>query len=366
MRILHIDTELTWRGGENQLRLLLNGLKGTDLENHVALRPGSLAIERLRGLAQQIVLPMRGGFDLFAARQLANYCKSKKIDIIDAHTSNGHAMGLLLRHFCPGTRLVVHRRVDYAPHRGLLNRRKYLSPKVDRYVAISHAIANVLTQYGVPAARLEVVRSAIDPAIYEHIDAVQARRELTQSFGLDFGTMLIGNASALTDQKGYEVLLDAAAILKRQGENFHVFIAGDGPLMSDLECQRQTLGLAHHVTFLGFIKEVPTFLRALDILAVPSHFEGLGTILLDGLAAGLAVAATAVGGIPEVIMPEVTGLLSADGDADGLALNLTRLLHEHDLRKRLNAAGRAHIDAEFSVGAMIAGNLDVYQKLLRS
>ncbi|MEN9834674.1 MAG: hypothetical protein RL011_867 [Pseudomonadota bacterium] len=366
MRILHIDTELTWRGGENQLRLLLNGLRTSDIENHVALRPGSLASERLRGLAQQIVLPIRGGFDLLAARQLAAYCKSKKIDIIDAHTSNAHAMGLLLRHFCPSTRLVVHRRVDYAPHRGLLNRRKYLSLKVDRYVAISQAIAGVLADYGIPAARIEVVRSAIDPSIYEHLDQAEARRELTQSFGLDPGTTLIGNASALTDQKGYEVLLDAASILKRQGENFHVFIAGDGPLMGALERQRQSLDLAHHVTFLGFIKEVPSFLRALDILAVPSHFEGLGTILLDGLAAGLAVAATAVGGIPEVIVPEVTGLLSADGDADGLALNLTRLLHDRDLRQQLNKRGRAHIDAEFSIGAMIAGNLDVYQKVLRS
>ena len=366
MRILHIDTELTWRGGENQLRLLLNGLKSTDIENHVALRPGSLAIERLHGLAEQIVLPIRGGFDLLAARQLATYCKSKKIDLIDAHTSNGHALGLLLRHFCPWTRLVVHRRVDYAPHRGLLNRRKYLSPKVDSYVAISHAIAGVLANYGIPDNRIEVVRSAIDPSVYESLDRETARRELAQSFGIDPKTLLIGNASALTDQKGYEVLLDAASILKRQGENFHVFIAGDGPLMSQLERQRQALDLAHHVTFLGFIKEVPSFLRALDILAVPSHYEGLGTILLDGLAAGLAVAATAVGGIPEVILPDDTGLLSADGDADGLALNLARLLRDGDLRQRLNAAGRSHIDAEFSIGAMIGGNLDVYRKVLRS
>ena len=366
MRILHIDTEMTWRGGENQLRLLLAGLARTDVENHVALRPQSLAVERLKGLAQQVVLPMRGGFDLLAARQLAAYCKAHRIDLIDAHTANGHSLGLLIRHLYPRVRLVVHRRVDYAPRQGLLNRRKYLSSKVDRFVAISHCIAKILADYGIPESRISVVRSAIDTSIYGAMDRAQARAELAQSFGIAPEVTLIGNASALTDQKGYEVLLDAAAILKRQGEQFHVFIAGDGPLMSNLERQRQALDLAHHVTFLGFIKEVPTFLTSLDILAVPSHNEGLGTILLDGLAAGLAVAATAVGGIPEVILPEVTGLLSADSDSDGLALNLARLIHNPELRSRLNAAGKVHIAEEFSIAAMVGGNLDIYRELLRT
>ena len=366
MRILHIDTEMTWRGGENQLRLLLEGLATSDIENYVALRPGSLAADRLKGLAQQVLVPMRGGFDPIAAWRLADYCRSHKIDIIDAHTANAHMLGLLIRRFYARPRLIVHRRVDYAPHGGWLNQRKYLSPKVDRYVAISHAIAGVLTTYGVPSARISVVRSAIKTGGYDDSRRADARAELARNFGIDPTAALIGNASALTHQKGYEVLINAAAILKRQGENFHIFIAGDGPLQLSLEQQRQALGLEHHVTFLGFIKEVPTFLSALDILAVSSHFEGLGTILLDGLAAGLAVAATAVGGIPEVIQADRTGLLSADGDADGLALNLIRLIRDPALRQQLNAAGRTHIAEEFSIGSMVGGNLEIYQEIGRS
>src|SRR6185437_7301144 len=109
----------------------------------------------------------------------------------------------------------------------------------------------------------------------------------------------------------------------------------------------------HHVTFLGFIEDVPSFLAGLDALAVPSNFEGLGTILLDGTAAGLPIAATRVGGIPEVIVDGETGLLSEVGDADGLAANLARLVADPALGARLNAAEREKVAREFSVGAMV-------------
>lgn len=365
MRVLHLDTEMTWRGGENQLRLLLEGLRDKNVENHVAVRPGSAAAKRLQGLAQIVEIPMRGGFDPFAAWRLHRYCKKHGIQLIDAHTGNGHSLGLLVKRFSPAIKLVVHRRVDFRPGDGLTHKKKYLSPQIDRYVAISDAIKGVLTSYGVPADRVRVVKSAVPTDGYKAFDRAKEKQDLASTFSIDPALPFIGNAAAMTHQKGYETLIDAVKILKDQGQQFHVFIAGDGELARPLEAQRANLGLEHDITFLGFIDQVPRFLSALDIMAAPSRFEGLGTVLLDAIAAGCALAATRVGGIPEIIDPGETGLLSEVEDAKGLAANLALLIKDPPLRRRLNAAARARLTREFSVDAMVHGNLALYRELLK-
>lgn len=364
-RVLHIDTEMTWRGGENQLRLLLEGLGPSDVECHVAVRPGSAAAERLARLAKLVLTPMRGGFDLKAAWTLAQHCKEHEVDLIDAHTSNAHSLALLTRLFYPRVKVVVHRRVDYAPGDSFVNRKKYLTPKVDLFIAISEAIRGVLTDYGVPASRVRVARSAVSDAPYKNLDRREARAALAAAYGIDPGLPFLGNASALTDQKGHDVLLKALKALKDRGVPFHCFIAGDGALRDPLEKQRIQLGLEHDVTFMGFIQDVARFLAALDVLAMPSNYEGLGTVILDATFAGACVVATKVGGIPEVILPEKTGLLSPVGDAEAFAANLARVCPDAALRQHLNTAAKQHVHREFSVAAMVGGNLDAYREVLR-
>ncbi len=364
MRVLHLDTEMTWRGGENQLRLLLEGLASTDIESHVALRPGSAAAARLKPQARVFECPMRGGMDPGAGWRLARYCKQHAIDLIDAHTSNAHSLALLASLFHPVLKIVVHRRVDYEPKRDLVNRLKYESARVDRYVAISEAIKRVLVGWGLPASRISVVKSAVEHGKLRSLDRERCRAQLATTYGIEPGKTFIGNASALTAQKGHDVLLHAAAELKRRGVPFHVFVAGDGELTNPLEKLRTHLGLEHDVTFMGFITDVASFLGGLDVMAVPSNFEGLGTVILDAIGAGLPVVATRVGGIPEIVIHGDTGMLSEKGDAKGLADNLEALVKDPALRGKLNSQARAWIDREFSVKAMVGGNLDVYRELL--
>lgn len=364
MRILHIATEMTWRGGENQLRLLLEGLRQVGTTCHVVARPGSQAATRLAPLASVLSLPMRGGFNPRAAIQIARYCRRHHVQLLDAHSSHAHSLGLMVKWLMPDLKLVVHRRVDYQPGRDFINRRKYMSQRVDAYVAISKAIKEILTAYGLPRERIYVARSAVDGTKYQQFDRSLEKAALAKTYGLDASLPFLGNASALTEQKGYDILMRAVKNLKERGHRFHCFIAGDGHLRDDLERLRITLNLEHDVTFLGFIDDVPRFLSALDVLAVPSNYEGLGTIILDGIHAGLSVAATAVGGIPEMIQHEVTGLLSNIGDAQGLSTNLARLLSDKELRTQLAKRAKNHIDQNFSVRSMVEDNLRVYKTLL--
>lgn len=364
MRLLHIDTELTWRGGENQLRLLLEGLRPTDADSFVAVRPGSAAAKRLAGIAPLIEIPMRGGFDPGAARALAKACDTHAIDLIDAHTSNAHSLALLTRFLRPSVRIVVHRRVDYPPKSGIVNRWKYHSGKVDRYIAISEAIKGVLVAYGLPASRVSVVRSAVDGTAYASFDRTVEKAALVHAYGIDPQVPLIGNASALSKQKDYPTLLAAAGILKQRGVPFHMFIAGDGPERDALERQRLTAGLEYDVTFLGFIEQVPRFLSALDVFAISSEYEGLGTIALEAAHAGLCLVSTNVGGLPEIVRDGVTGLLAPAHDPVSFAAQLERVLRDETLRKKLAAAATAHVCSEFSLGSMVGGNLEVYKAIL--
>jgi glycosyltransferase involved in cell wall biosynthesis len=364
VRVLHIDTERTWRGGENQLRLLLVGSRDSNIENHVAVRAGAPAEQKLAGLAPLVAVSPRSSVDVSVARQLAKYCRTHAIDVMDAHTSHAHTLGLMIQLFAPQTRLVVHRRVDYPPGNDLINRWKYRTPRVARYVAISDFIKGVLVRSGIDAARVSVVKSATDPGAFAQVDRHAARSALSQALGLPVGLPLLGNASALTEQKGHDVLLRACKRLKDQGVPFHGVIAGDGNLRDPLERQRIDLGLEHHVSFLGFVEDVPAVLGALDVLAVPSNYEGLGTILLDGTHAGCALVTTNVGGIPEMVKDGVTGLSCNAGDDAALATNLRRALEDAPLRAKLVENARALVAREFSVAAMTGGNLEVYRSLM--
>ena len=152
--------------------------------------------------------------------------------------------------------------------------------------------------------------------------------------------------------------------IKDAGLPFHCIIAGEGKLRESLESQVQMLGLQAHVTFLGFIDDVDSLLLGLDILCVPSNNEGLGTIILDGILAGCAIVATAVGGIPEIVHHGRTGLISPKGDVMAFSRNLATAIGSEGLRATLVRGGRAHVEAEFSLNAMLQGNLRIYSQLL--
>jgi glycosyltransferase involved in cell wall biosynthesis len=118
------------------------------------------------------------------------------------------------------------------------------------------------------------------------------------------------------------------------------------------------------VTLLGFIDDVPRFLSALDVLTISSRFEGLGTIVLESIGAGLAVAATAAGGIPEMIIDKKTGLLSPIDQPEAFAASIISLLDSKELRLQLSKEALLHVSKNFSIETMIKRNIANYKSLI--
>jgi glycosyltransferase involved in cell wall biosynthesis len=364
MNILHLDSEKTWRGGQNQTKILIDGLESQGINCHLAASEDSSMYKTMHGKIPTIAIEMRGALPLFPAAILARYCRTHSIDIIDAQGSKAHSLAVLVRRKCKTVKVVVHRRVDYLPKKHFFNRYKYFSAYIDQYIAISDAIGNVLKAFGVEENRISVVKSCATPLTFNFSSKQEAKLALAAKEGFDPALPLIGNVSALTNQKDYPTLLKALRHLKDKGEKFFCVIAGDGELCDKLHRMHEELDLASHVKFLGFRKDVPDVLQALDVLAMTSQYEGLGTIILDAIQAGCCVVATNVGGIPEIISHEKTGLLSKPRMPKAFANNLAKAIKTPELRAVLNTAAKDLVAREFSAEKMIAGNLDVYRKVL--
>jgi glycosyltransferase involved in cell wall biosynthesis len=140
-------------------------------------------------------------------------------------------------------------------------------------------------------------------------------------------------------------------------------IAGEGELRSALERQIKDYHLEKHVLLAGFRPDVLSLHKAFDIFVMSSVTEGLGTSLLDAMAAGKPIVATRAGGIPEVVADGETGLIVAPRDHEALAEAIIRLLKDDDLRRGMGDAGRARARALFGAERMVQNTLHVYQRV---
>ena len=358
IKVLHLGNEISWRGGENQIRLLIEN-SPEDIKHFVAYPKTSRAFNRFNEVANCYPMASLSPYSIQNILGLIKFCKENKIDIIDAHSSGGHSLAVLVKTFYRSVKLVVHRRVAFKIK---TNRyKKYLNPKVDHFVAISKAIKKNLLSTGLAENKISVIYSAVCAEPYAHLDKANIKEQLLAGRGEN--KIIIGNASAMTEEKGYQNLIEALKILKDQGLNFLVFFAGDGTLKSELEQMVKNFCLESSVKFLGHIQNIPEFLFGLDIFVMPSLNEGLGTVLIDASLAGCAICSTRVGGIPEVVVDGSTGLLSEPGNSVALADNIKRLMSDKSLRERLSESARQRALDVFSVKAMVQKNIEVYKSL---
>jgi glycosyltransferase involved in cell wall biosynthesis len=174
---------------------------------------------------------------------------------------------------------------------------------------------------------------------------------------------VIGTACRLAPIKGLTYLIRALAIVRRRIPEIRLEIAGSGPEQPALEEEIRTLGLRDSVSFLGWQKDLFTPLRTWDVFALPSLDEGLPIAAIEAMASGLPVVASAVGGLPELVIDGATGYLVPSRDPEVLAERLAALLLNPDLRRTMGAAGHARARQHFSEEQMVSAVSDVYDKL---
>ncbi len=338
-RVLHLDAEPGYRGGQRQLRLLLAAQRhDPGLAVAAVVRSERLRRE-LRGLG---VSTRRWGVDT-AARLLG--CDQ---DLVHAHDARSHAFARGLGWPGAGRALVVHRRVDDAPHDRALTRWKYAA---GAFVCVSTAVADVLLAAGVPRDRLTVIWSAVEPG-----PAVAPPRPVGPALRLV-------SLGALVEHKGQADLLRALAATRHP---HRLTLLGDGPLRRDLTRLVAALGLGDRVAFGGDVGDGRDQIGAADAFVHPSRTEGLGTAVLDAQALARPVVVSRVGGLPEICPPEV-GRLVPPRDPVALAGALDDLgelaVRDPAAFAGLGLAGRARVLRHHRPAALSAAVRAVYDGL---
>ncbi len=360
MLSLHIDTARTWRGGQNQALLTVLGLRGLGHRTVLVAHPqGELRRRAAEGL-DLIGLAPRSELDLAAAWRLARVLKQIQPQVVHAHDPHGVAVAAAAIGFGGldvKPTLVASRRVDFQLKMNALSQWKYR--QVAAFLCASDAIRQILIAQGIPRERALTIHEGIDLA---HVDAAPPV-SVREAFWLPTNAPVVGCIGALVDHKGHRYLVHAAADIVRAVPEARIVILGEGDLRVELTRMIHELGLERHVLLPGFRPDVLSLLKAFDVFVMPSLTEGLGTSILDAMACTKAVVASAVGGIPEVVEPETTGLLVPPRDASALGAAIVRLLRDPALCQRLAAGGRARVERQFTADRMVQETLDVYRRL---
>ena len=336
-RILHVDSERPWRGGQNQVLLLMRHQRARGLDPHLAAPADAALLTRAaaEGFAIHPVA-MRGTWDLASVLALAGLLRSLRPDIVHWHAARAHAIGAMASLLDPGPVRVLSRRVVFPVRRTIGSRLLYALP-VDRIAAISDAVRDALAQSGVDSRKIDVVPSGIEPT--PPLEPAR-RAELRRTLDCGEGEVAAITVSALAPGKGHEDLLRAAAAAAKTAPRLRLWLAGEGPLERKLKAEARALGLEATVQFLGFRTDISSLLHAADFFCLATHSEGLGSSILEAMSAGLPVVATRVGGVPEIVEDGATGILVPAADPAGLARAMARMAGDGGLRERMGAKGR--------------------------
>ncbi|MFZ2649945.1 MAG: glycosyltransferase [Burkholderiaceae bacterium] len=351
MRILHVIDTLEFGGAEKVLVALANGFAS---QHEVSIccisRSGPLASE-LDPRIKVICMGRGAGNDYLLPWRLARHISQARYDVVHTHNWGVFLEGGIAS-WLARTPVAIHTvHGPYAPHgpgwvqslKRLLRHslERLVARGFRRVVAVSDSIRDYIPKtVGIRAGKLSTVRNGIVGA------AVSAPRTPdTLSF------ITVGRLDAI---KNHEMMIDAFARVAKALPQAHLTIVGDGPRRQAIDSRIEQLGLRSRVAMLGFRTDVAELLARADVFLLSSRYEGISIALLEAMRAGLPTVATNVGGVPETVLAQRTGMLVEPGDTEAFAQAMRTLATAPDRRRAFGAAAQALQQQEFSLGAMLA------------
>lgn len=373
IRICHVMTADLWAGAEVQLATTASYLvERSDVNvSAVLFNDGRLADELRRlGIGVTIVDEARHGA-LHIVRFLTRFLRDNRINLVHTHRYKDTVLGTIAAKLAgvPHVIRTVHGLREPMAGWEHWKFRAYetldqaaLLCVADRVIPVSKQIADTLKDRGYPPAMLTPIHNGID------LRKVIARRppaEVRRTLGIDANTILIGTAGRLSPVKGHAGFLRAARLILEQEPGAKFLIAGGGPLEDDLVALARQLQINGACHFLGPRADVHDLTAAMDMFVLPSLNEGMPMAILEAMALGTPVVATAVGGVPEVVQHRVTGLLVPPGDERALAAACLELARDRERATRLGAQARRVVMEEFSHEQNGQALIDVYRAVRR-
>jgi glycosyltransferase involved in cell wall biosynthesis len=369
VRILHISSARALGGGERHLADLSNALAKRGHDVYVALSRRSPLREELRGVPARnlVALPLRNALDVGSAHALAHLVRRHRIQIIHAHMARDYPLAAYAaRRNAQEARLVITRHVLFP----LSRLHTWTLSNVARVVAVSQAVARELQAQRIfPAGKIIVIPNGIDMGRFDKGARGFDREAFRQSLKIAPGRLVVGTVGELNRLKGQEEFLRAASLVAARFTEADFIIAGEdfsrtGEHRARILKLIGELGLEGRVYLTGWLEDVAPLLDALDLFVSASRTESFGLAIVEAMASGLAVVATATEGARETIEDDATGKLVPIDDHTALAGAIARLLEDERARARLGGRARVAAHERFSLERMIDATESVYRDAL--
>lgn len=357
MRVLYVDLEREWRGGQSQALLTLLGLRERELQVELVAACDSPLALRSREAGISVHEVARFGLRARAAAAIRRRLAQRGFDL--AHLNEPHALtAAWLAGAYKKLPLLLSRRIGFPLRKGWVSRTRYAT--VERFVANSKNVAQSLLDCGIAFERISIVNEGVE---IPPLPSPEQRNNARRHWGAKDNEFLFGCVSVFVPEKGQRHLIEALAIVRKTHPEARLLLAGDGQCRAELDELAKQWGQSEAVLFPGFVNDITKVYDALDAFAFPSEFEGLGTALQSAMAAGLPSISTSRGALAEVVGREGTALV-VEPNGKEFATAMLRLVTDADLRKKLSEAGRREVQERFSAERMVDGTIQVYETVL--
>jgi glycosyltransferase involved in cell wall biosynthesis len=375
LRVLHIITQSRPLGGAQHNTLALAARMDRErFHSEIACGSGGplIAAAAAAGVVVTVLPtldnPVNPVADARAALDIIRLCHRRRYDIVHTHSTKAGMLGRLAAVLC-GVPIVVH-----TIHAVPFHRSQHIAIRLaslwgerlagrwcDQLIAVGDALADDFARAGVrPRRGIITIRSGID---FSRFDPPGDRLEVRRRLGVAPGQPVVGAVGHLLPAKGYPYLLEAARRLSGRFTDLRLVIVGEGPLQDDMRERSRALGLDQRCVFLGRRHDVPELLRAFDVFAQASLWEGIPRAVQEAMYVGLPVVATDVNGTSEIVEHGVSGLLVPPRDPAALAQAIGDLLADRNRAARMGAQGRRRISSEFSVECTVQRTEALYLEL---
>ena len=362
VRVLHIDFQKEWRGGQQQGVYLFETMLNKGYHTMFACRPNS----KLSSYFKKNNLPlfevnMFAEIDLVSAFKIASFCKKNNFNILYLHSAGAHSIGLLAKIFYRRLKLVGIRRVDFKIKSNFLSQLKYQSSFVNSIVCISNEIKRVMLGCGINNNVLKVIYSGIDTQKFKHL---KFDSDFKKKLKIPKNNIVIGTIAALVGHKDYPNLLNAAKIVCKKRTNITFIAVGDGKKRDELKELHSKLNLGDKFIFTGYQTDVGKYLLLFDVFVLASKTEGLGTSILDAQSVGIPIVATNAGGIPEAVQNNTNGILVEPQNANTLADAIINLVDNKEKREQFGLNGKEYVK-NFDINTTVKKHIKLMETLLQ-
>ncbi len=367
-KILHVTFDMALGGTEQVIRQLVENMPSDLIEHHIFCLDGEVKELGQLLVSKGYIIHSYGrkkGFDWSLILHLRRLIAQEQYDVLHCHQYTPFVYGVIASIF-------KHPKVLFTEHgrfypevvkfkRMVIN--PVLSLFTDKITVISKATAKAVVDYEyMPQHKVQVVYNGLKLDIDE-LKQTHSKQKLRDFLKVPKGDFLFGTIARLDPIKNHIMLIKAFEELCKKHNNLYLVIIGNGPMMDELRTLVADLDMEDNVALTGFIVEPQKYLLAMDVFLLPSFSEGTSMTLLEAMACGVPPIVTKVGGNPEIVENDVSGLIVENDDQSDLVSAMSKLLTEQNVRIKISAAAIERYKHTFKENHMVNNYMEIYGDL---